>query len=166
MPPLEPSGGNRLGRACRAAPAEKQREMGHLRAGRNNAPPKKPRSMALMGAARQGHVQPDSTGAWMTSDVAWAPSLQDTAPPHRWCPLTAGTTCVSPAADAAALADTTHAVNLHGRRHRRRPPPRTGTNCRRLYSSRHGTVDATLCGVGVDRDSAVHGPGTSEQTEP
>ena len=55
----------------------------------------------------------DSTGGWTTSDVAWVPSLQDPAPPHRWCSLTAGTTCVSPAADAAALADTTHAVNLY-----------------------------------------------------
>ena len=56
----------------------------------------------------------DGTGAWMTSDIAWVPSLQDAAPPHRWCSLTAGTTCSTSAADAAALADTTHAVNLYG----------------------------------------------------
>ena len=56
----------------------------------------------------------DTTGAWTTSDIAWVPSLQDPAPPHRWCSLTAGTTCVSPTADAQALADTTHAVNLYG----------------------------------------------------
>ena len=56
----------------------------------------------------------DSTGAWTTSDIAWVPSLQNPAPPHRWCSLTAGTTCGSPAADAEALADTTHAVNLYG----------------------------------------------------
>jgi poly-gamma-glutamate synthesis protein (capsule biosynthesis protein) len=56
----------------------------------------------------------DNTGAWSTSDIAWVPSLQDAAPPHRWCSLTAGTTCSSPAADAQALADTTHAVNLYG----------------------------------------------------
>jgi poly-gamma-glutamate synthesis protein (capsule biosynthesis protein) len=56
----------------------------------------------------------DSTGAWTTSDIAWVPSLQDAAPPHRWCSLTGGTACSSPAADAQALADTTHAVNLYG----------------------------------------------------
>jgi poly-gamma-glutamate synthesis protein (capsule biosynthesis protein) len=56
----------------------------------------------------------DSTGVWTTSDVAWVPSLQNPAPPHRWCSLTAGPTCVSPAADTAALTDTTHAVNLYG----------------------------------------------------
>jgi len=45
------------------------------------------------------------------------PSLQNADPPHRWCSLTAGATCVSPAADAAdaaALAATTEAVNLYG----------------------------------------------------
>ncbi len=56
----------------------------------------------------------DSTGAWTTSDIAWVPSVQDAAPPHRWCSLTAGTTCAAPAADGEALADTTHAVNLYG----------------------------------------------------
>ncbi len=56
----------------------------------------------------------DSSGAWTTSDIAWVPSLQNADPPHRWCSLTAGVTCVSPAADAAALAATTEAVNLFG----------------------------------------------------
>jgi len=42
------------------------------------------------------------------------PSLQDADPPHRWCSLTAGATCSSPDADAAALAATTEAVNLYG----------------------------------------------------
>jgi hypothetical protein len=42
------------------------------------------------------------------------PSLQNADPPHRWCSLTAGPTCESPAADAAALAATTEAVNLDG----------------------------------------------------
>jgi len=55
-----------------------------------------------------------STGTWTTSDIAWVPSLQDAAPPHRWCSLTAGMTCSSPAADAQALSDTMHAVNLYG----------------------------------------------------
>jgi len=56
----------------------------------------------------------DSTGGWTTSDIAWVPSLQDAVPPHRWCSLTAGRTCSSPDADAAALAATTEAVNLYG----------------------------------------------------
>ncbi len=56
----------------------------------------------------------DSTGTWTTSDIAWVPSLQDADPPHRWCSLTAGATCSSPDADAAALAATTEAVNLYG----------------------------------------------------
>jgi poly-gamma-glutamate synthesis protein (capsule biosynthesis protein) len=56
----------------------------------------------------------DNTGIWTTSDIAWVPSLQNADPPHRWCSLTAGATCVSPAADAAALAATTEAVNLYG----------------------------------------------------
>jgi poly-gamma-glutamate synthesis protein (capsule biosynthesis protein) len=56
----------------------------------------------------------DSTGAWTTSDVTWVPSLQDAAPPYRWCPLTAAAICTSPDADAEALAATTHAVNLYG----------------------------------------------------
>jgi hypothetical protein len=34
--------------------------------------------------------------------------------PDRRRALTAGATCISPAADAAALAATTHAVNLYG----------------------------------------------------
>jgi hypothetical protein len=46
--------------------------------------------------------------------MAWVPSMQDAAPPHRWCSLAAGATCSSPAADAAALTDTMHAVNLYG----------------------------------------------------
>ena len=56
----------------------------------------------------------DTTGAWTTSDIAWVPSLQDAGPPHRWCSLTAGAICSSPDTDAAALAATTHAVNLYG----------------------------------------------------
>jgi poly-gamma-glutamate capsule biosynthesis protein CapA/YwtB (metallophosphatase superfamily) len=56
----------------------------------------------------------DNTGIWTTSDIAWVPSLQNADPPHRWCSLTAGATCVSPPADAAALAATTEAVNLYG----------------------------------------------------
>ena len=56
----------------------------------------------------------DTNGAWTTGDIGWVPSLQDAAPPYRWCALTAGSTCTSPAADAEALADTTHAVNLYG----------------------------------------------------
>ena len=55
-----------------------------------------------------------TAGAWKTSDVAWVPSLQDAGPAHRWCPLTAGATCKSPDADAAALAATPNAVNLYG----------------------------------------------------
>jgi hypothetical protein len=42
------------------------------------------------------------------------PSLQSADPPHRWCSLTAGVTCLSPDAAAAALAATTEAVNLDG----------------------------------------------------
>ncbi len=56
----------------------------------------------------------DSTGRWTTSDIAWVPSLQEADPPHRWCSLTAGGTCVSPDVDAAALAATSEAVNLYG----------------------------------------------------
>jgi len=56
----------------------------------------------------------DSEGGWTTSDIAWVPSLQNADPPHRWCSLTAGRTCSSPDADAAALAATTAAVNLYG----------------------------------------------------
>jgi poly-gamma-glutamate capsule biosynthesis protein CapA/YwtB (metallophosphatase superfamily) len=54
----------------------------------------------------------DRAGGWSTSDVAWVPSLQNPDPPHRWCSLTAGVTCVTPDADTAALAATTEAVNL------------------------------------------------------
>jgi hypothetical protein len=56
----------------------------------------------------------DAAGRWSTSDIAWVPSVQDAGPPHRWCSLTAGATCIAPAADAAALEATTHAVNLYG----------------------------------------------------
>ena len=56
----------------------------------------------------------DTTGVWTTSDIAWVPSLQDADPTHRWCSLTAGGTCVSPGADAAALAATIEAVSLYG----------------------------------------------------
>jgi len=56
----------------------------------------------------------DDAGRWTTSDIAWVPSLQNADPPHRWCSLTAGSTCTSPDADAAALARTTAAVNLYG----------------------------------------------------
>ena len=54
----------------------------------------------------------DTTGAWTASDISWVPSLQGADPPHRWCALTGSATCVSPDADAAALAATTNAVNL------------------------------------------------------
>jgi hypothetical protein len=56
----------------------------------------------------------DDAGNWTTSDIAWVPSLQGADPPHRWCSLTAGSTCTSPDMDAAALARTTAAVNLYG----------------------------------------------------
>ena len=56
----------------------------------------------------------DAAGSWSTSDIAWVPSLQNAGPPHRWCSLTAGVICSSTGADAAALAATTHAVNLYG----------------------------------------------------
>jgi len=56
----------------------------------------------------------DDAGTWTTSDVAWVPSLQNADPPHRWCSLTAGSTCTSPDVDAAALARTTAAANLYG----------------------------------------------------
>jgi len=56
----------------------------------------------------------DSTGSWTTSDIAWVASLQGPGPPHRWCPLTTGITCVDPALDAAVLARTTDIVNRYG----------------------------------------------------
>ena len=56
----------------------------------------------------------DDAGNWTTSDIAWVPSLQSADPPHRWCSLTAGSTCTSPDADTAALARTTATVNLYG----------------------------------------------------
>ena len=56
----------------------------------------------------------DTNGTWTTGDIAWVPSLQDAAPPYRWCALTAGSTCTSPPADADALAETTRAVDLYG----------------------------------------------------
>ncbi len=56
----------------------------------------------------------DAAGSWTTSDISWVASLQDSDPPHRWCPLGTGTTCQSPDVDAAALAATTAAVNLYG----------------------------------------------------
>ncbi len=52
-------------------------------------------------------------GTWATSDIAWVASLQNARPPHRWCPLTTGTTCQSADVDAAALAATKRVVNLY-----------------------------------------------------
>lgn len=54
-----------------------------------------------------------SAGVWTPSDIARLPSLQEAAPPHRWCSLTAGATCSSPDVDAAAFAATTEAVDLY-----------------------------------------------------
>jgi len=56
----------------------------------------------------------DAAGAWTTSDVAWVPSDQDLYSPYRWCPLTGGSVCASPAEDAASLARTTATVNEWG----------------------------------------------------
>jgi hypothetical protein len=56
----------------------------------------------------------DDAGHWVTTDVAWVPSLQDFAGSRDWCPLTAETVCTSPAAHDLALTRTGEAVNLYG----------------------------------------------------
>ena len=104
----------RAPRTCRATATEDQREMGDLRAGQQQSPPRKPPSMAPTEGCSSGSPSartPPAPGPPATSRGA---VLQNADPPHRWCSLTAGTTCVSPAADAAALAATTEAVNLYG----------------------------------------------------
>lgn len=56
----------------------------------------------------------DAAGGWTTSDVAWVPSYQDLYSPYRWCALTGGTVCASPAQDAENLARTVTTVNQWG----------------------------------------------------
>ena len=56
----------------------------------------------------------DAAGAWSTTDLAWAPSLQNVDGPREWCALTGDVVCTSTAAHETALARTTAAVNLLG----------------------------------------------------
>ena len=55
-----------------------------------------------------------SAGVWTPSDIPMGAVPSDAHPPHGWCSLTTGTTCSSPEIDAATLAATAGAVDLHG----------------------------------------------------
>ena len=97
----------------RPTPVEDQREMGDLRAGQQHGRPGNPvdgthQCLLVRVTFQPGHHRRlDRQRHFLGAVPASA------GQPHRWCPLTAGATCVSPDADAAALA-TTEAVNLYG----------------------------------------------------
>ena len=106
--------GLRAPRARRATPAEDQREMGDLRAGQQHRRPGNPGRRHPPGAARPGHLQPGQhrrldhqrhrLGAVPAGRRTAAPLVLTDRRQHLR----------SPAADAAALAATTDAVNLYG----------------------------------------------------